>query len=221
MAERNEIKTIPYYMIISKCSGMSLDIMEGSARMFYPLNTPLQHWSFEDRGNGCVTIINRGTHQVLDVDMAGVDNGTPVHMWQDINASNQLWMLEPVGENTYRIRAKHSRRYLDITEQSLNAGAHLNIWDATSSDTQLWIIREVIEESKPDSAAEAATAQPPAKRKYTRRKTTETAPAKKRKTRAPRGSRTKKTVEPAAPSVEAPAEPISEVSTEMPAETKE
>lgn len=220
MAERNEIKTIPYYMIISKCSGMSLDVMEGSARMFYPLNTPLQHWSFEDRGNGCVTIINRGTHQVLDVDMAGVDNGTPVHMWQDINASNQLWLLEPAGENTYRIRAKHSRRYLDITEQSLNAGAHLNIWDATSSDTQLWIIREVIEESKTDPAAEAAPAQPPVKRKYTKRKT-EAAPAKTRKTRASKGSRTKKAAEPPVPSVEAPLETISEVSTEIPAETKE
>ena len=220
MAERNEIKTIPYYMIISKCSGMSLDVMEGSARMFYPLNTPLQHWSFEDRGNGCVTIINRGTHQVLDVDMAGVDNGTPVHMWQDINASNQLWMLEPAGENTYRIRAKHSRRYLDIREQSLNAGSQLNIWDATSSDTQLWIIREVIEESKPESPTEPAPAQLPVKRKYTKRKA-EATPAKSRKPRAPKGSRTKKAAEPAAPSAEAPLETISEVSTEIPAETKE
>lgn len=208
MAEKIGIRTIPYYMIISKCSGMALDVMEESARMFYTLDTPLQHWSFEDRGNGCVSIINRGTHQVLDVDMAGVDNGTAVHMWQDINAANQLWILEPAGKDTYRIKAKHSKRYLDICGQSLASGAHLNIWEGTSSDTQLWIIREVAEEPRPESSAEQVAQEP--KRRRTRKAAAETEveiPVKKtRKPRIPRKPRAKK--EAAAPEAMSP--PVAE-----------
>lgn len=202
MAEKIGVKTIPYYMIISKCSGMALDVMENSARTFYTLNTPLQHWSFEDRGNGYLSIINRGTHQVLDVNMAGVENGTAVHLWQDVNAANQLWVLEPAGKDTYRIRAKHSGRYLDICGQSLSADARLNIWEPTTSDTQLWIIQEVIEEPKPENEPEKTSQEP----KRRRKSSVETEAKKIRKPRIPRKPRAKKAAAEPQPEISAPAE---------------
>lgn len=145
MSEKMEVQTIPYYLVINKCSGMALDVVDDMARVFFPMGTALQCWCFEDRGGGYVTIMNRGTHQVLDVDMAAADNGSAIHMWNSVRADNQLWVLEPAGKDTYRIRSKHSGRYLDIVDQSLDARAQLHIWDKTTSETQLWMIKQVME----------------------------------------------------------------------------
>lgn len=191
MEEKNGIQTIPYYLIVNKCSGMALDVMDNCARVFFPMGTALQSWCFEDLGGGNVTIMNLGTHQVLDVEMAGCENGSPVHMWNSVKATNQMWILEPAaGENVYRIRSSHSGKYLDLIDQSLEARAQLHIWDKSSSETQLWIIRPILPEASEAQAAPAAAEKPPVKRRR------RTAAAEKPKPKAKRGRRSR-TAQPA------------------------
>lgn len=146
MQEKLPIEPIPYYMIISKFSGKVLDAVDQNVRLFFAFNTPTQQWCFEHRGNGYFSIVNRSTHEVLDVHMAGVDNGTLVHTWTNVNADNQLWQLEPLGNDFFRIRSKSSGRYLDIVNGSPLTQAELHIWDACKNDTQLWLIKRVYDE---------------------------------------------------------------------------
>lgn len=146
MQEKLPIEPIPYYMIISKFSGKVLDAVDQNVRLFFAFNTPTQQWCFEHRGNGYFSIVNRSTHEVLDVHMAGVDNGTLVHTWTNVNADNQLWQLEPLGNDFFRIRSKSSGRYLDIVNGSPLTQAGLHIWDACKNDTQLWLIKRVYDE---------------------------------------------------------------------------
>lgn len=182
---------------------------------------PEQEWLFDRVGENAYRIHCRANGKVIDLMMAGTDNGTWLHLWDDVLGSSQMWTLVPENDGTVRLVSPWaSGKCVDTVGMGSPAGAILQIWQESPGVDQLWTIRAV----KDRKAAEEVKAEAPVAEVKAEEPVAEAAPAVEAAAEpAPkkRACRTKKAEEPAAPAVEAKAEekaaPAVEVKAEEPA----
>ena len=150
---------------------------------------PEQEWLFDRVGENSYRIHCRANGKVIDLMMAGTDNGTWLHLWDDVLGSSQVWTLLPVNDGTVRIVSQWaSGKCLDTVGIGSAEGAILQIWQESPGADQLWTIRAVKDRKAEEPAAPAV----------------ETAPAEQVKAEAPAPAPAEKAKaeEPAAPAAE-------------------
>ena len=64
---------------------------------------PEQEWLFDRVGENAYRIHCRANGKVIDLMMAGTDNGTWLHLWDDVLGSSQMWTLVPENDGTVRL----------------------------------------------------------------------------------------------------------------------
>ena len=199
--EQTLIEPGRYYTIASAVTGNVIEYVgksEGGAELQLGKydHKPEQEWSFDRVGENSYRIHCRANDKVIDLMMAGTDNGTWLHLWDDVLGSSQMWTLVPGNDGTVRIVSPWaSGKCVDTVGMGSPVGAVLQIWQETQGGDQLWTIRAVKDKKPAEEDAAAAEAAP-----------VEAAPAEAKAEPAPE----------AAP-VEAKAEPIAEAA---PAEAK-
>lgn len=191
---------------------------------------PEQEWLFDRVGENAYRIHCRANGKVIDLMMAGTDNGTWLHLWDDVLGSSQMWTLVPENDGTVRLVSPWaSGKCVDTVGMGSPAGAILQIWQESPGADQLWTIRAVKDRKAAEPAEEVKTEAPVAEVKAeepakAEEPVAEAAPAVEAAAEpAPkkRACRTKKAEETAAPAVEVKAEekaaPAAEVKAEEPA----
>ena len=161
---------------------------------------PEQEWLFDRVGEHSYRIHCRANGKVIDLMMAGTDNGTWLHLWDDVLGSSQMWTLVPVNDGTVRITSPWaSGKCVDTVGIGSAAGAILQIWQESPGADQLWTIRAVKDRKPAEPAVEPVAEAAPAEVKA--EPAAEAAPKR-------RACRTKKAAAPAeeAPAAEAKAE---------------
>ena len=148
---------------------------------------PEQEWLFDRVGENSYRIHCRANGKVIDLMMAGTDNGTWLHLWDDVLGSSQVWTLLPVNDGTVRIVSQWaSGKCLDTVGIGSAEGAILPVWQESPGADQLWTIRAVKDRKAEEPAAPAV----------------EAAPAEQVKAEAPAPAEKAKAEEPAAPAAE-------------------
>lgn len=182
---------------------------------------PEQEWLFDRVGENAYRIHCRANGKVIDLMMAGTDNGTWLHLWDDVLGSSQMWTLVPENDGTVRLVSPWaSGKCVDTVGMGSPAGAILQIWQESPGVDQLWTIRAVKDRKAAEPAAEEVKAEEPAKAEEP---VAEAAPAVEAAAEpAPkkRACRTKKAEEPAAPAVEVKVEEKAAPAVEVKAEEK-
>lgn len=170
------------YTLVSAQSGKAIEARANNALEMHDLNgAAAQLWRFV-AVDDCYKLLSR-TDEVIDVILAGTENGAQIHLWEDVGGENQLWMLEPVSGGAYKIKSKLSGKCLDVVGISGENGAKIQIWDDLDGENQKWLILD------PDAPKP------------------ETAPAPEKKPRAPRKKAEPKSAKAAAPKAETKTEP--------------
>ena len=174
---------------------------------------PEQEWLFDRVGENSYRIHCRANDKVIDLMMAGTDNGTWLHLWEDVLGSSQVWTLVPANDGTVRIISQWaSGKCVDTVGIGSGVGAILQIWQQESAGAdQLWTIRAV-KDRKPAPEAEAPAEEQPAE--------APAAPAEEKPAEVPAAPAEEKPAEvPAAPAEEKPAEVPAAPAEEKAAET--
>ncbi len=216
------------YYTIAAASGNVVEYIENAGagaelRLGRYEHKPTQEWVFDRVGENSYRIHCRANGKVIDLMMAGTDNGTWLHLWDDVMGGSQIWTLVPGNDGRVRLISQWaSGKNMDTVGIGSGVGAILQIWQETGADDQLWTINavkdrqpapeaEVVpaptaeapaeapasEEAAPAAPAEAAAEEKPAE--VSAAEAAEAAPAPKK-----RAARTKKAAaEDAAPAEEA------------------
>ncbi len=131
-----------YYIILSAHSGKAVTAgVNNTIYMGAATGAESQQWSFVPVGE-CYKLVNRWTGDVADVILAGVENGSQVHQWEDLGKENQLWSLEITSQGLYKIKSKLSGKCLDVVGISQEEGARLQIWEDLEGENQLWTLAD-------------------------------------------------------------------------------
>lgn len=186
---------------------------------------PEQEWLFDRVGENAYRIHCRANGKVIDLMMAGTDNGTWLHLWDDVLGSSQMWTLVPENDGTVRLVSPWaSGKCVDTVGMGSPAGAILQIWQESPGVDQLWTIRAVKDRKAAEPAAEEVKTEAPVAEVKAEEPVAEAAPAVEAAAEpAPkkRACRTKKAEEKVAPAVEVKAEekaaPAVEAKAEEPA----
>lgn len=109
-------------------------------------------------------IIHKKSGKVLDVMLAGVNDGAQVHLWEYTGADNQLWLIEPCGDGLVKIKSKASGKCLDVVGMSTEEGALLQIWEDVDGENQKWDLKAVAVKAAAPKAAKPEKAATPKKK---------------------------------------------------------
>ena len=156
----------------------------GTVRLGKYDHKPEQEWAFIRVGDGVYRIRNRASGKLLDLTMTGTANGTWLHLWEDVGGTSQMWTVQPTPEGTVRLRSSWAGgKCVDTVGMGAAVGTVLQIWkEVPGAEDQLWVISEVKERAKraakkaEEPAAEAAPAEPAARKPRTAKKAAEAKP---------------------------------------------
>ena len=139
-----------YYTIISKASGLCLDISNGkinnngtNVQLCYQNGTDAQKFKLQP-----INIIENNTYEIetklnsnkiLDVSSASKMDGTNIQLWEADNVNQQRFIFEAINNDTYKILAKHSNKALTVDTKNNN------VYQATytGGKNQQWQIKPV------------------------------------------------------------------------------
>ena len=139
---------------------------------------PEQEWLFDRVGENAYRIHCRANGKVIDLMMAGTDNGTWLHLWDDVLGSSQMWTLVPENDGTVRLVSPWaSGKCVDTVGMGSPAGAILQIWQESPGVDQLWTIRAVKDRKAAEPAAEEVKAEAPVAEVKAEEPVAEAAPA--------------------------------------------
>ena len=213
--EQTLIEAGRYYTIASAVTGNVIEYVgksESGAELQLGKyeHKPEQEWSFDRVGENSYRIHCRANNKVVDLMMAGTDNGTWLHLWDDVLGSSQMWTLVPGNDGTVRIVSPWaSGKCVDTVGMGSPVGAVLQIWQETQGGDQLWTIHAV-KDKKPAEEAQPAVEAAPAEVKA--QPAAEAAPAEVKAEPAVEAAPAEVKAEPAAEAApaEAKAEPAAE-----------
>ena len=82
--------------------------------------------------------MNPASGKYLDVNGAGMGNGTRVDIYSGNGSCAQKWAIVPTGDGFY-LRSACSSRVLDVSLGAINNdGSRVQIWDRNGTDAQRW-----------------------------------------------------------------------------------
>ena len=97
-AQHTKITSGVYYRILSARSGKAMEADANNRIQMYDVtNAANQFWAFEPADGDGYRIVNRQSGEVVDVILAGTENGAQIHQWEDVGAENQKWLLVPAA----------------------------------------------------------------------------------------------------------------------------
>src|SRR5690606_32623135 len=97
------VETDTWYKLISRHSGLALDILDISTAAGAELiqwndtGTHNQQFRFIDAGGGYYRIQARHSGHVLEVFDWNAENGATIAQWTDLNGTNQQWQVQESG----------------------------------------------------------------------------------------------------------------------------
>jgi hypothetical protein len=111
-----------------------------------PLQTQIYKVSNTANGgvfSGEYTLTARHSGLVLDVQQAGIANGTPIQQYTSNNTDAQKWLIEYVGNDYYKLTARCSNKVLDVKGISIANGEIVHQWDDVNGENQKWKIEDL------------------------------------------------------------------------------
>lgn len=137
-----------YYNIISKSSGLCLDVSNGkidtngtNVQLCYQNGSDAQKFRLQP-----INVIENNTYEIetkldsneiLDVDFESSNDGANIQLWNANNANNQRFIFEGLNSNTYKILAKHSNKALTVDKETSNVYQSIYVGEKN----QQWEIR--------------------------------------------------------------------------------
>ena len=148
-----------YYSIISKLSGLYLDVRNGNIENGTKLDiyegneTEAQKFIFKDATlkanqeipDGIYKIATKlNSNMVLDVNGGSNNNGANVQIWENDNVQQKKFEITYHTENNgyYEIKSVNSGKVLDIAGASTKNGANVQQYEANGTEAQQWIIQK-------------------------------------------------------------------------------
>lgn len=116
-----------------------------------------QQWNLVPVGDS-YKIVCKENGKVLDIILAGTENGAQIHLWEFTGADNQLWDLVSAGSGYYKIKSKASGKCLDVAGMVAVEGARVQIWDDVNGDNQKWKLKALKAPAAKKPAAKKAAA---------------------------------------------------------------
>lgn len=87
-------------------------------------------------------LINPNSGKALDVDGAGVADGTNVQIWTDNGTGAQRWQTIEHADGTWKLINPNSGKALDVSNSGVANGTNVQIWNDNGSGAQKWQIVE-------------------------------------------------------------------------------
>lgn len=156
-----------YYTIVSEQSKKALEAGANNAIYMNDADgSEGQQWSFVPAAD-CYSIVSRQTGEVIDILLAGTEDGAQIHQWEEIGVESQQWIVAHAKKGTYKIFAKTSGKCLDVVGISGENGAHVQIWEDLDGENQHWLIEDPtaakLQSPKKPAAKKPAAKKPAAK----------------------------------------------------------
>ncbi|MEA5020603.1 MAG: RICIN domain-containing protein [Gordonibacter sp.] len=140
------------YTIVSACNGLALDIAGASTanganiQVYTVNNTAAQTWIINEPTKDA-GFIEDGIYRIssaldvdfaLDIDSAGMVDGTNVQLFTFNNTWAQKFQIEQQSNGYYLIRALHSGKVLEVSSQAAINDTNVQQGSYVGSDLQLW-----------------------------------------------------------------------------------
>ena len=149
-------KDTPYYYIYNKRSSKALNLQGDGAGVLDTLELYSVRsadddatygdflWYFVDEGNGNVSIRNKKTNKVIDVDNGSSANGTTVKTYQYNGSVAQVWSLYQASQNDYPTKKKESGldHYIN-SATPVREGYEFLYWCGENTTPQMTTIQDV------------------------------------------------------------------------------
>ena len=147
-----------YYSIVSKLSGLYLDIKNGNIKngtrldIYEENGTEAQKFIFKESilnakqeiPDGIYKIATKlDSNMVLDVSGGSYNNGANVQIWKNDNVQQKKFEIIYHSENNgyYEIKSVNSGKVLDIAGASTKNGANVQQYEPNGTEAQQWIIQ--------------------------------------------------------------------------------
>ncbi|HEU5127356.1 MAG TPA: RICIN domain-containing protein [Glycomyces sp.] len=146
--QANAVETGTWYKLISRHSGLALDILDISTQpgaeliQWNDTGTQNQQFRFIDAGGGYYRIQARHSNLVLETFEWNADNGATIAQWTDLGGTNQQWRVQESGGYATFVN-RHSGKALDVWEWSTEPGARISQYDPTGAVNQQWQLVKV------------------------------------------------------------------------------
>jgi hypothetical protein len=141
-AEAQPPNTSDWYTVVSRHSGLALDIQGGSTAtgailtQYTNLEATNQQFRFIDSGGGYYRMQVRHSGQVLDVWNLSTADGATIAQYTNVNGANQQWQVNRNGEGYYSFVNRHSGKAVDVYGWSTATGAPIRQWSVTGAANQ-------------------------------------------------------------------------------------
>ncbi|THV39486.1 RICIN domain-containing protein [Glycomyces buryatensis] len=135
------VETGTWYKIVSRSSGLNLDILDRSTApgaeliQWNDTGATNQQFRFIDAGGGYYRIQARHSNLVLETYEWNADNGATIAQWTDLGGTNQQWQVQESGGYATFIN-RHSGKALDVWENSTTAGGRISQYPANGGSNQ-------------------------------------------------------------------------------------
>nr|WP_051326248.1 family 43 glycosylhydrolase [Glycomyces tenuis] len=159
------VETGVWYKIISRHSGLALDIRDGSTEPGAELNqwndtgARNQQFRFLDSGGGYHRIQARHSGLVLDVWNWNADNGATIAQYDDLNGTNQQWQIQESGGYATFVN-RFSGKALDVWEWSTEPGTRISQYDPAGGANQQFELVPVSDDGGPSPTLPGLFADP-------------------------------------------------------------
>lgn len=137
-------QTDTYYQLISRHSGLALDIAGVSTepgallQQWSPSGGQNQQFEFIPTGDGYYRIMARHSGHVIEVFEWNPNNGADIVQWTSLNGTNQQWEAVDQGGGYYSFINRFSGKVLDLFARSTENGARISQWDYHGDANQQW-----------------------------------------------------------------------------------
>ncbi len=92
--------------------------------------------------DGYYKITSKKTGGCLDVQDAGMKNGTNVRTWENNGADAQKWIIKEVGDGRYNIISKCNDLYIDVWNGITTDGTNLQMYEGSEAKVQEFMFEE-------------------------------------------------------------------------------
>ncbi|WP_026929308.1 RICIN domain-containing protein [Glycomyces tenuis] len=161
------VETGTWYKIVSRHSGLALDILDVSTAAGAELiqwndtGAANQQFRFIDAGGGYYRIQARHSNLVLEVFEWNAENGATIAQWTDLNGTNQQWEVRESGGYATFVN-RFSGKAMDVWERSTEPGSRISQYDVNGGANQQFQLVEVGDGGDPDPGGECGSGSPDA-----------------------------------------------------------
>ena len=121
---------------------------------WYEENNIQKQFEIEYGNDGYYIIRNKNSNKVLDVQNAGMTNGSNVWQYEQNGSDAQKWIIQRNSNGSYSIISKLNGLYLDIQNGNIANGGNVQVYEGNGSTAQQFTF---IELSKPEKTIEDGT----------------------------------------------------------------